>query len=279
MSDFSIIAHIDHGKSTLADCLLQLTGNISAEDRKQGQVLDTLQVERERGITVKAQTASMIFDDKRDGKRYLVNLIDTPGHIDFSYEVSRSLASCQGALLLVDSSQRIQAQTLSNHEKAKKLGLKIIPVVTKIDLPNAQPEETALNMATTFDVEPEDCILTSAKQNIGVLEVMEAVIDRLPSPVAASKNPSGPFYGRIVDSWFDDCRGTVCLVQVIGGEIREGQKITTYASTQETKDIDNRTEFSVQEIGILTPKSLRTSHLKTGQVFSTSIKYNKTSYS
>lgn len=230
------------------------------------QVMDTLQVERERGITVKAQTASMIFKDERDGTTYLVNLIDTPGHIDFSYEVSRSLASCQGALLLVDSSQRIQAQTLSNYEKAKHLGLKLIPVVTKIDLPAAQPEECALNMATTFEVDPEDCIMTSAKQNIGVLEVMQAVVDRLPSPVAASKQPDGPFYGRVVDSWFDECRGVVCLVQVIGGVLREGDKITTYASSKETKDIDNKSDFSVQEIGILTPKTLRTTSLRTGQV-------------
>lgn len=223
-------------------------------------------MERDRGITVKAQTASMIFHDERDGVDYLVNLIDTPGHIDFSYEVSRSLASCQGALLLVDSSQRIQAQTLSNYEKAKNLGLKLIPVVTKIDLPAAQPEDCALNMATTFDVDPEDCIMTSAKKNIGVLEVMQAVIDRLPSPVEASKQPDGPFYGRIVDSWFDECRGVVSLVQVIGGEIREGQRITTYASSKETKDIDNRSDFSVQEIGILTPRTLRTTSLRTGQV-------------
>lgn len=230
------------------------------------QVLDTLQVERERGITVKAQTASMIFKDDRDGTSYLVNLIDTPGHIDFSYEVSRSLASCQGALLLVDSSQRIQAQTLSNFEKARVLGLKIIPVVTKIDLPNAQPEECALNMATTFSLDPEDCIMTSAKQAIGILDVMQAVVDRLPSPVQASKHPDGPFYGRVVDSWFDECRGVVCLVQVIGGVLREGDRITTYASAKESKDIDNRMDFSVQEIGVLTPKTLRTTSLRTGQV-------------
>lgn len=143
--NFSVIAHVDHGKSTLSDAILTLTGNITEKDRKKGQVLDTLKVERERGITVKAQTASMIFEDKRaDGKRYLINLIDTPGHIDFSYEVARSLASCQGALLLVDSTQSVQAQTLANHSKAKVLGLEIIPVVTKIDLPNSQPEETAL---------------------------------------------------------------------------------------------------------------------------------------
>lgn len=142
--NFSVIAHVDHGKSTLSDCILQITGNINDNERKKGQVLDTLKVEKERGITVKAQTASMIYEDKRTNERYLLNLIDTPGHIDFSYEVSRSLASCQGALLLVDSTQSVQAQTLSNHSKAKALNLKIIPVVTKIDLPTSRPIETAL---------------------------------------------------------------------------------------------------------------------------------------
>jgi small GTP-binding protein len=166
--DFSIIAHVDHGKSTLADAILQLTGNISEETAKRGQVLDNLQVERERGITVKAQTASMIYTDPRSNKKYLINLIDTPGHVDFSYEVVRSLASCQGALLLVDSTQSVQAQTLANFEHAKRLGLSLIPVVTKIDLPSAQPEETALNMATTFGFDPEDCLMTSAKKKIGI---------------------------------------------------------------------------------------------------------------
>jgi small GTP-binding protein len=166
--DFSIIAHVDHGKSTLADAILKLTGNINEADAKRGQVLDSLQVERERGITVKAQTASMIYTDPRTNIRYLINLIDTPGHVDFSYEVVRSLASCQGALLLVDSTQSVQAQTLANFEHAKRLGLSLVPVVTKIDLPSAQPEETALNMATTFEFDPEGCIMTSAKKNIGI---------------------------------------------------------------------------------------------------------------
>lgn len=170
--NFSIIAHIDHGKSTLADALLQLTGNITERDKRKGQVLDQLAVERERGITVKAQTATMIYQDSRSGIDYLINLIDTPGHIDFSYEVSRSLASCQGALLLVDSSQSIQAQTLANYEKARALNLAIIPVVTKIDLPNSQPEETALLMATTFHVDPDSAIMTSAKKMIGIEEVI-----------------------------------------------------------------------------------------------------------
>ena len=269
--NFSVIAHVDHGKSTLSDALLTFTGNISDKERRRGQVLDTLKVERERGITVKAQTASMIFEDRRhNNKRYLINLIDTPGHIDFSYEVSRSLASCQGALLLVDSTQSVQAQTLANYAKAKALGLEIIPAVTKIDLPNAQPEETALAMSTTFSVDPDTVILTSAKKQIGILEVLEAVVDRLPSPVAQNGSlrevSTGPFLGRVVDSWFDEHRGVVCLIQGIGGTLVEGQRITTFASVRESKDIDTRSDFSVQEIGILTPATLRTSSLRSGQV-------------
>ena len=265
--NFSVIAHVDHGKSTLSDVLLQITGNIDEKARRRGQVLDTLKVERERGITVKAQTASMIFDDTRHGgQRYLINLIDTPGHIDFSYEVSRSLASCQGALLLVDSTQNIQAQTLANHAKARALGLEIIPVVTKIDLPSAQPEETAIAMSTTFGVDPDQVIMTSAKANIGIRDVLEAVVDRLPSPRSMCQDTQGPFLGRVVDSWFDEHRGVVCLVQVVAGHLSEGQRITTFASVQESKDIDSRSDFSTQEVGLLTPSPLRTGTLRTGQV-------------
>eukprot|EP01039_Chlorochromonas_danica_P006650 gene6651-7350_t len=265
--NFSVIAHVDHGKSTLSDAILQLTGNINELDRKKGQVLDTLKVERERGITVKANTASMIFIDPRDQQRYLLNLIDTPGHIDFAYEVSRSLASCQGALLLVDSTQSIQAQTLSNHLKAKALGLGIIPVITKIDLPSAQIEETALTMAATFGVDPDEVIPTSAKKGLGTLEVLQRIVEKLPSPKASSRAVNGPFTGRIVDSWFDEHRGVVCLVQVVGGTIKEGQRMSLYASLQETRhEGDNRTDFSVQEVGLLTPQPLRTGRLAAGQV-------------
>jgi elongation factor 4 len=184
----------------------------------------------------------------------------------YLFSVSRSLASCQGALLLVDSTQSVQAQTLANFDKAKKLGLGIIPVVTKIDLPNAQPEDTALAMGTTFSLDPEDVVMTSAKARIGITEVLEAIVDRLPSPKAISLPETGAFYGRIVDSWFDEHRGVVCLVQVIGGTLAEGQRVSMYASSQETKDVDNRSDFSVQEIGILTPHSLRTQSLRAGQV-------------
>ena len=279
--NFSVIAHVDHGKSTLSDAILQLTGNIDASKKKKGQVLDTLKVERERGITVKAQTASMIFHDERDGDMpYLLNLIDTPGHVDFSYEVSRSLASCQGALLLVDSTQSIQAQTLVNYEKAAKLGLQIIPVVTKIDLPSAQPEDAALAMGTTFNLDPMDVIMASAKAGIGIREVLEAVIDRLPSPekqlneeISSNIDTKQKFFGRIVDSWFDEYRGVICLVQGIAGSLKENTKITNYASVKEAAANDgggdsggNKTEFSVQEVGLLTPEPVRTGTLTIGQV-------------
>jgi small GTP-binding protein len=296
--NFSVIAHVDHGKSTLSDAILSLAGNIQEADRRKGQVLDTLKVERERGITVKAQTASLIFNDARDGKRYLLNLIDTPGHIDFSYEVSRSLASCQGALLLVDSSQSIQAQTLSNYEKARALGLDFIPIVTKIDLPNAQPEEAALNMGTTFGIEPDKVLMTSAKKGIGIKEVLEAIVDRLPSPKASVQDPEGPTMCRIIDSWYDEHRGVVCLVQMVGGTLKEGQKVTTFASSKSTEkyqsnissnslvsndsvsldggnsegassasEISNHKEdYSVQELGVITPGPVRTKQLTTGQV-------------
>jgi GTP-binding protein LepA len=168
----------------------------------------------------------------------------------------------------VDSSQSIQAQTLANYEKAKALSLAIIPVVTKVDLPNAQPEETALLMAATFNVDPDSAIMTSAKKMIGIEEVLQSVVDRLPSPIQSFKNLNfdNKFVGRIVDSWFDLHRGVVCLVQNMSGTVSEGQRVTTFASVSETKDIDNRTDFSVQEMGILTPAPLRTGNLSKGQV-------------
>jgi len=239
--NFSIIAHIDHGKSTLADSLLQTTGNINAEERKNNpQMMDTLQVERERGITVKAQTATMVYTDRRKdatGEAYMINMIDTPGHVDFSYEVSRSLACCEGALLLVDSTQSIQAQTLDTYGKAKALGLKIIPVVTKTDLPNADPVGTAIQMSATFGVDPDRVIATSAKLGEGIEEVLQAIIDDIPPPSYGnvlgelhSGSGSPPFLARIVDSWFDRHRGVVCLIQCLQGRLEEGQRLTAYAA-------------------------------------------------
>jgi elongation factor 4 len=183
--------------------------------------------------------------------------------------VSRSLASCQGALLLVDSTQSVQAQTIANFHKAQKFDLSIIPIVTKIDLPTAQPIDTAITMGTTFGIDPEKVILTSAKSGIGIHEVLQSIVERLPSPSSFSKDANGPFYGRIVDSWFDEHRGVVCLVQVVGGKIMENQRIMMYASSLiqgTSEDEFKKHEFSVQEIGILTPQSLRTKELRTGQV-------------
>ncbi len=282
--NFSIIAHIDHGKSTLSDCLLELSGNITAAEKKAKaqvrriyppthplthtqptrpptysinvQYTDTLQVERERGITVKAQTASMIYRDPKDGHDYLLNLVDTPGHVDFAYEVSRSLAACQGALLLVDSTQGIQAQTLSTHARAQEVGLKIIPVVTKADLPHAQSDEVTLQMATTLEMDLEDILVTSAKSGLGVHAILPAVIARVPPPKG---NADAPLRARLVDSWYDETRGVVCLVQVVDGWIKEGDRISTYS-------LGPSESFSVQDVGVLCPYQLRTGRLLTGQV-------------
>lgn len=198
--NFSIIAHIDHGKSTLADCLLVKTGTISEKDSKSSpQMLDTLKVERDRGITVKAQTASMLH------RGHLLNLIDTPGHVDFSYEVVRSLSACQGALLLVDSTQGVQAQTLSTAKAAAAAGLTLVPVVTKIDLPHANVDEAILSVATTFDLDPDDVIPTSAKTKLGIHEVLDAIVAKIPAPTRDVEH-STPLRARLVDSWFDTVR-------------------------------------------------------------------------
>lgn len=260
---FSVIAHVDHGKSTLADCILQKLGNISVDERKQGQYLDNLDVERERGITVRAQTATMVHHSSKTGKDYILNLIDTPGHVDFSNEVSKSLGACQGALLLVDSTQSIQAQTLANYNTAKKLGLAIVPVITKMDLPSAQPEETALSMSAVFGFDPDQCIMTSAKKFEGIDEVIDAIVDKIPSPSSFCGDKAGDFKGRIIDSWYEEHRGVVCLVHVVSGTLKENQRITAFAMGPNMK---NRTEVSVQEIGIMTPKLVRTKQLTSGQV-------------
>lgn len=179
------------------------------------QHLDNLEVERERGITVKAQTATMLFQDPRDGKDYLLNLIDTPGHVDFSNEVAKSLRACQGALLLVDSTQSVQAQTLANYGKAQDLNMSVIPIITKIDLPFAQPEEAALSMSAVFGFDPDACIMTSAKKFEGIDAVIEAIVDGVPSPKASCASSCEKFKGRIVDSWFEEHRGLVCLGKLV----------------------------------------------------------------
>lgn len=249
--NFSIIAHIDHGKSTIADQLLRLTGTISARV-KDAQVLDTLKVERERGITVKAQTASLFYEYK--GETYLLNLIDTPGHVDFSYEVSRSLYACQGALLVVDAAQGIQAQTLANFYLAFDQDLTIVPVINKIDLPNADPERISAQMEKAFDVKPSEIIYTSAKTGIGIEHLLPAIIDRVPAPKG---NAHKPLKALLFDSWFDDYRGVICLVEIIDGSLKKGDKISSVHSGE---------SYEVLDVGLMRPTPLAVEALYTGQV-------------
>ncbi|KAJ7709647.1 GTP-binding protein lepa [Mycena rosella] len=251
--NFSIIAHIDHGKSTLADRLLELTGTIKKKEvGKNEQVLDKLKVERERGITVKAQTASMMHTF--NGKPHVLNLIDTPGHVDFAWEVSRSLAACQGALLLVDASQGVQAQTISVFHIAQERGLKIIPVLNKIDLPAAQPERIAAQMQATFGTDPADIIHISAKTGKGVEDVLQAIIDRIPPPSGA---PTAPLKAFLFDSLYDRYRGVISLVAVQDGILKKGDRV---ASCHTNK------KYEVQEIGIMHPEEIPVNGLYPGQV-------------
>jgi len=249
--NFSIIAHIDHGKSTLADRLLEMTGTISNR-QKQAQFLDKLQVERERGITVKAQTASLFYEYK--GEQYLLNLIDTPGHVDFSYEVSRSLYACQGALLLVDAAQGIQAQTMANFFLAFEQDLTIIPIINKIDMANADPIRIAKQMEKAFDVKENELILTSAKTGVGVDAILPAIIERIAPPVG---DENKPLKALIFDSWFDEYRGVVCLIEIIDGSLKKGNFITS-ANTDQT--------YEVLDIGLMYPEATPTGELYTGQV-------------
>lgn len=249
--NFSIIAHIDHGKSTLSDRLLEITGTITERQKKE-QFLDKLQVEKERGITVKAQTASMFYE--HEGTMYLLNLIDTPGHVDFSYEVSRSLYACQGALLLVDAAQGVQAQTMANFFLAFEEDLTVIPVLNKIDLPTADPERVTKQIVSLFDFRSEDIIPASAKANIGTTAILEAVIDRIPCPQVA---PNETLKALLFDSWFDEYRGVVCLVAVHDGVIKKGDQISLAQA-----DVS----YEILEIGLMYPELTPMSALYAGQV-------------
>ncbi|WIA42271.1 hypothetical protein OEZ86_008287 [Tetradesmus obliquus] len=249
--NFCIIAHIDHGKSTLADRLMQLTGAVPAGSRP--QYLDKLQVERERGITIKAQTASLVYRHA-DGHDYLLNLIDTPGHVDFSYEVSRSLAACQGALLLVDASQGVQAQTVANFYLAFEQELALLPLLNKVDLPSADPAAVAAQMAATFDVVPSDVLAVSAKTGLGLRELLPAVVERIPPPAG---QPSQPLRLLLFDAFHDEYRGVVCLVAVVDGRLRAGDKLAAASSGS---------EYEALEVGILAPEPHPTGELLTGQV-------------
>jgi GTP-binding protein LepA len=250
--NFSIIAHIDHGKSTLADRLIHRCGGLSDREME-AQVLDSMDIERERGITIKAQTASLQYK-ARDGITYNLNLIDTPGHVDFSYEVSRSLSACEGALLVVDASQGVEAQTVANCYTALDLGVEVIPVLNKMDLPQADPERAKEEIEDVIGIDAEHAIPCSAKTGMGLDEILEAVITRMPAPRG---NPDGPPRAMIVDSWFDNYVGVVMLVRVVDGSLSKGERIRMMATSS---------VYAIEHMGVFTPKSVPRDSLKAGEV-------------
>ncbi|MHB8303776.1 MAG: translation elongation factor 4 [Acidobacteriaceae bacterium] len=250
--NFAIIAHIDHGKSTLSDRLLELTGSLTAREMH-AQVLDAMDLERERGITIKAHAVRMAYQAE-NGETYQLNLIDTPGHVDFSYEVSRSLASCEGALLIVDATQGVEAQTLANAYIAINNRLDIIPIINKIDLPSADIERTKEMIEQTVGLDASHALAISAKTGVGVAAVLEAVVHRLPPPRGDAE---APLQALIFDSWFDPYRGVVVLTRVINGRLKRGQKIRL---------MSNGRAFDVESIGVLTPKPVEVQELSAGEV-------------
>ena len=250
--NFSIIAHIDHGKSTLADRLLELTSALPRREMED-QVLDSMDLERERGITIKAHAVRLQYESP-DGHRYQLNLIDTPGHVDFTYEVSRSLAACEGAILVVDASQGVEAQTLANTYLAMNHNLTIIPVINKIDLPGAEIERTCDQIEHALALDRRETLAISAKQGVGIPEVLQALVERIPPPQGS---PEAPLQALIFDSWFDSYRGAIVLTRIVQGRIRPGQKIRLWSNGQ---------EYKVEEIGVHTPKLQRVDCLQAGEV-------------
>ena len=250
--NFSIIAHIDHGKSTLADRFIQHCGGLSDREMEE-QVLDSMDLERERGITIKAQTAALSYK-ARDGKTYRMNLIDTPGHVDFSYEVSRSLAACEGALLVVDASQGVEAQTVANCYTAVEQGVEVVPVINKIDLPSADPERVISEIEDIIGIPAKNAVLASAKTGIGVIDCLEAVLERVPPP---SGDPAAPLQALIIDSWFDNYVGVVMLVRVMEGTLKPKDKIQLMATGA---------TYLCEQVGVFTPKSQSRAQLEAGEV-------------
>ena len=250
--NFSIIAHIDHGKSTLADRLIEYCGALSAREMKQ-QILDSMDIERERGITIKAQTVCLNYTND-EGKKYVLNLIDTPGHVDFAYEVSRSLSACEGSLLVVDATQGVEAQTLANVYKAIEANHEIIPVINKIDLPAADVERVKNQIEEVIGIDTSNALLISAKTGLGIKDVLDALVERIPPPVGEETEP---LKALLVDSWYDSYLGVVILVRVFDGQIKKGMQI---------RMMSNNAKYTVERVGIFTPKMQQTEALTAGEI-------------